>query len=61
VNGQDSEGKSPLIYAAKEGYTEVVRYLLGKKANPLFKDAQGKTALGYAEFYHHIEIINILK
>lgn len=43
------DGKTPLMYAAEEGHTEIVELLLHKGADLNKKDKNGKTALMLAE------------
>ncbi len=51
---------SPLHMAAKEGKTEIVRYLLAKGVNVDLRDADGRTALTYAASEGQTEVIKIL-
>lgn len=49
LNTQErSQGLTPLIWAAKEGHTKVVDFLLMAGANPQIRDYQGKTAADWA-------------
>jgi len=47
--------------AAVGGYTEVVRILLGAGADPLLKDAEGKTARDWAEWASKPETAALLR
>lgn len=49
VDPIDNLGRTPLIWASREGNAEVVEYLLKAGADPLIKDKDGMTALQYAE------------
>lgn len=48
VNAVTKDGVTALMLAASNNKVDVVEYLLSRGANPLFKDAGGKTALDYA-------------
>jgi uncharacterized protein len=48
VTGRDHEGQTALFAAAEEGWNRVVKDLLDRGANPMFRDDDGKTALDYA-------------
>ncbi len=45
---QDSEGLTPLMYAAREGKPEALKALLDKGADPKLSDKNGLSALHYA-------------
>ena len=49
-----------LIYAAFNGFAEIVKLLLSTGANPNAVDKWGKTALMHAAFYGHAEIVKML-
>jgi ankyrin repeat protein len=49
VAGRDQEGKTALMSAAEGGNTAVVQHLLERGADPMIKDAEGKTALDFAK------------
>jgi hypothetical protein len=49
VAGRDQEGKTALMSAAEGGNTAVVEHLLSRGADPMIKDAEGKTALDFAK------------
>jgi ankyrin repeat protein len=48
VAGRDQEGKTALMSAAEGGNAAVVEHLLERGADPMIKDAEGKTALDFA-------------
>jgi ankyrin repeat protein len=54
-------GKTPLMYAVKYGYLEMVKYLVNKGAKMTTETSRGKTALDYAEKYDQYEIAEYLK
>jgi ankyrin repeat protein len=49
VAGRDQEGKTALMTAAEGGNTQVAQHLLERGADPMLKDANGKTALDFAK------------
>ena len=53
-------GRTPLIFAAMNGHTEIVKILLEKGAEVEAKDMEGWTALRYALAYEYEEIIELL-
>lgn len=62
VNGKDEYwGRTPLIMASMNGYTEIVRILLKKGADPNAADIEGWTAVRYATAYGYNEIIGMLR
>jgi ankyrin repeat protein len=46
-----------LLYAARGGFAEVVRFLLSKGASPLRQDNAGGTVLHHAIEKGHIEVL----
>lgn len=60
VNQTFSKGLSPLMHAALGGYTEVVRYLIEKRANPLKQDSSGATALHHAIKNGHLGVLDVM-
>jgi ankyrin repeat protein len=49
VNAKDDLGITVLAHAAHAGHTKVIKYLLEQNANPNYRDAHGRTALGLVE------------
>jgi serine/threonine protein kinase/ankyrin repeat protein len=61
VNAADSDGRTPLMYAAWYKKTAAVRLLLKAGANIKTKDKDGKTALDLAKQFDNQEIIKLLQ
>jgi ankyrin repeat protein len=57
----NSYEETPLILAAKNAHTAVVKILLKHGADTSLLDAEGKSALQYAEAAGHKEISELLK
>ena len=57
VNQTSPKGCTPLIYAGRGGYSEVVEYLLEHKASPLKQDNAGGTVLHHAIEKTHINVL----
>lgn len=60
VDGRDSRGWTPLMYAANKGYVLLVEMLLGSGASPDIRAADGATALFVATMNVHPEAIALL-
>ena len=56
----DFYGWAPLLYAAYNGHTAIVEYLLKRGADINAKTENGLTALFFAARFGHIEIIKVL-
>lgn len=54
VDQASPKGCTPLIYAGRGGYCQVVEYLLLKKASPLKQDNAGGTVLHHAVEKSHL-------
>ena len=54
-------GLTPLMYAARYNKVQIIEYLLQKGADCEIKDANGFTALNYAELSNAYEAIAVLK
>ncbi|KAK2763316.1 hypothetical protein FQN54_009952 [Arachnomyces sp. PD_36] len=52
---------TPLHYAAREGFLDVVQFLLQNGADTQRQDPQGKIALDWAEYYGHEPVVEELK
>lgn len=48
------------MYAGRGGFSEVVRYLLEKKASPLKQDSSGGTVLHHAIEKGHINVLEVM-
>ena len=59
-NAQDQRGFNALHRAAEMGETAIVRALIGAGANPS-AEAQGHTAITFAQRRGHDEIVRILE
>lgn len=60
VNQTSPKGCTPLIYAGRGGYAEVVRYLLEKRASPLKQDNAGGTVLHHAIEKGNINVLEVM-
>ncbi len=58
---EESNGMTPLMFAARYNKVEIIKYLLEKGAKKDVKDERGYTALKYAEFSNSTDAIAILK
>jgi ankyrin repeat protein len=60
--GTDGSGATPLHYAAGHGHADVVRLLLSAGADPTLHDGEHDSdAIGWAEFFHRPDIVEILR
>ncbi|KAF9266468.1 ankyrin [Marasmius fiardii PR-910] len=61
VDGMDTHGATPLMYAARDGNLEIVRILLQHGARPDFRDKNHRTSVQYAlqhpQILHYCESI----
>lgn len=57
VEESSPKGCTPLLYAARGGYHDVVRYLLERGASPLKQDTSGGTVLHHAIEKGHFEVL----
>ena len=60
INHQNNDGIAPLHVAAMNGAIESIIVLLNNGASPLLEDADGMTALDYAEDENEIECLKCL-
>ena len=61
VNQSDGSGQSPLIFAAENGFLEIVKVLIESDADVSIKDRKNETAFDKAEINNHDEIAILLK
>jgi hypothetical protein len=61
INAQDERGVTILMIASRQGWIEIVRFLLVNGASPSLKDNQGQTALMKAQANGWTEIVDLLK
>ncbi|KAG7089927.1 hypothetical protein E1B28_011559 [Marasmius oreades] len=54
VDGMDSHGATPLMYAARDGNLDIVRILLQHGARPDFRDKNHRTSVQYALYHPRI-------
>ena len=58
----DPSGVTPLHVAARHGHADVVRLLLAAGADPSIHDSEHDSdAIGWAEFFRHPDIVEILR
>ena len=60
INMQDKYGSTALMWAAREGLTEIVELLLGNGAKIDMQDTDGKTALMWAAVWGRTETVELL-
>jgi len=60
VNKADSGSITPLLVAAKEGYTEIVKALIRKGADPSLPDGSGSFAIHWSALGGHTECCRLL-
>ena len=61
ATGERLNGWSPLVFAAKEGHTEMAQLLLKHSANPLHTDRLGLTALDHASYWARDKMVALLQ
>jgi ankyrin repeat protein len=61
VDAQDKHGRTPLVWAAREGFAEVMEVLLSHGADRGCADSDGWTALQYARTRNHPEAVYVLE
>jgi len=59
-NQTSPKGCTPLMYASRGGYSEVVRFLLSKKATPLKQDSSGGTVFHHAVEKGHLQVLEAM-
>tara|TARA_Y100000589_G_scaffold249028_1_gene237037 strand:+ start:1389 stop:1892 length:504 start_codon:yes stop_codon:yes gene_type:complete len=57
----NSDYRTPLMYASKEGYTVIVRRLLNSGVNLDIKDDDGMTAAMLASMFDHDDIVDLFR
>jgi ankyrin repeat protein len=60
IDGASPKGCTPLLYSARGGYAEVVRFLMLRGASPLRQDNAGGTVLHHAIEKGHVEVLEVL-
>jgi ankyrin repeat protein len=60
VNFMDRYNKTPLIYAAENGYHDIVGQLLEKGADVNIVDKSGRPALTYATKNQHLLVVETM-
>ena len=61
LNGRDSKGQTPLIWAAKHGKSDLAKLLLGQQdVDPTLPDKQGLTPLIHAARAGHHDVVKLL-
>jgi ankyrin repeat protein len=60
VNAKDSEGWTPLHWAANYGHVDIARYLIAQGAEVNAKDGQGRTPL-HIVFLRHTDVAELLR
>ena len=58
---EESNGMTPLMFAARYNKVDIVKYLLANGADKDLKDEKGYTAAKYAQLSNSQEVIAILK
>ena len=61
VNYRNDEGITPLAAAAREGYRDILEYLLVKGANPNLDSPDWAKPLSIAEHRGHVDIATLLR
>lgn len=59
-DARDQDGRSALFWAARFGYTDIVKDLVAEGADTAAKDSDGNTALEVARKYKRQEVESIL-
>ena len=60
TNQTSPKGCTPLMYAGRGGFSEVVRFLLEKKASPLKQDSSGGTVFHHAVEKGHLNVMEVM-
>ncbi len=59
IEAPSPKGCTPLLYAARGGYIEVVRFLLENGASPLKQDNGGGTVFHHAIEKGHVDVLQV--
>ena len=60
INATTATGRTPLHYAARHGYINIVKILLTKGANINAKTKRGQTVLDCAKIGNHTDIVELI-
>ncbi|XP_027365951.1 serine/threonine-protein phosphatase 6 regulatory ankyrin repeat subunit B-like [Abrus precatorius] len=60
VNSVDSEGRTPIHVAAREGYERVIEFCVSMGGNPNCVDSKGWTPLHFAAWKGHVKAVECL-
>lgn len=60
IDCRDKEGHTALLWAAYQGHTTTVRFLLQEGANLHAVDSDGCSALHWASNRNHVEVVQFL-
>lgn len=61
VNFRGNDGRTPLMYAAQAGRSEIVKLMLELRADPNQRDRAGRTALMLATIAGHTRIVSLMR
>ena len=61
VNTLNDDQETALFFCARYGNLEISKFLIANGANPMMKDAKGRTAIDYALKHENNEVANYLK
>ncbi|KPA73628.1 hypothetical protein ABB37_09760 [Leptomonas pyrrhocoris] len=61
VDAKDKHGRTPFVWAAREGFAEVMELLLSRGADRDCADSDGWTALQYARTRNHPEAVYVVE
>ncbi|KAG7057332.1 ankyrin repeat-containing protein [Colletotrichum scovillei] len=60
LSARDSDGRTPLSYAAQSGQAEIVSFLLAKGSDPGASGKDGLTPLHWAVYNEHLSVVKLL-
>lgn len=61
INFRGNDGRTPLMYAAQAGRSEIVKLMLELRADPNQRDRAGRTALMLATIAGHTRIVSLMR